>query len=53
MVMPHSIAEMHDNFLYNYVKNIGKAVNRDSSYLFFAKQKTGFIVPLKRHLKLE
>jgi hypothetical protein len=51
--MPSSIAEIHDLFLENFVKNSGVTTKRDSSYFFFPKQKNGFIVPVKRHLKLD
>jgi hypothetical protein len=53
ITMPHSIAERHDYFLDNFIKNSCTVKPKDENYLFFPKHKNGFVVPLKKHLKLE
>jgi hypothetical protein len=37
VIMPPSIAELHDLFLENFVKNSGVTTKRDATYLFFPK----------------
>ncbi len=54
IIMSSSIAQIHDQLLENYIKKGAPSQGAyERNQFFFSKQKSGFIVPLLRYLKLD